>query len=297
MIAIVFFLLLIFSLFCQSLQQSLRARFERTRSLIFCVATALSFIFCISAWRYSALSTPIALLIAGYTFFPTLIIYSQQTRLDRVPSRAATLPDLAAILLLWLPLELSVGAAYIPKAVQGTLHTIAYGIAVTLALFLFLLFRNFPGMKYRLPQTPADLLRSLIGLVVAAVVLIPLGLRLGFLAPAHAPQSSLLNSLLRIATIFCGTALPEEILFRSLIQNWITQRLPSAHGAWGIVLGALVFGSAHLNNGPFAFPNWRYMILATLAGLLFGTVFARSTSVLASMLLHTAVDATKYLWF
>ena len=297
MIAIVFFLLLILAVFSQPLQQRLRAALQHNRSLIFCTPAALCLIFCVSAWHYSALSTPIVLLIAGYTFIPTLIIYAQQIRLDRNSTHAATLPDLAVILLLWLPLELGAGAANVPKAVQGNLHTIAYGVAITLALFLFLLFRNFPGMKYRLPQTPADLLRALLGLVIAALVLIPLGLRLGFLAPAHAPRSPLLNSLFRIATIFCGTALPEEILFRSLIQNWITQRLPVAHAAWGIVLGALLFGSAHLNNGPFAFPNWRYLILASLAGLLFGTVFARSTSVVASALLHTAVDATKYLWF
>lgn len=297
MIAIVFFLLLILALFSEPLQQRLRVTLEDNRSLIFCVPLALTTIFCASAWYYSALSTPIVLIIAGYTFIPTLIVFAQQFRLDRSPHQVATLPDLAVILLLWLPLELGVGAAYIPKPVQGTLHTTAYGVAITLALFLFLLFRNFPGMKYRLPQTPADLLRALLGLVIASAVLIPLGLRLGFLAPAHAPRSPLLSSLFRLATIFCGTALPEEILFRSLIQNWITQRLPSAPAAWGIILGAFVFGSAHLNNGPFPFPNWRYMILATLAGLLFGTVFARSTSVVASALLHTAVDATKYLWF
>jgi membrane protease YdiL (CAAX protease family) len=297
MIAIVFFLLLILALFSPPFQQRLRVAFEHNRSLIFCVPTGLSLIFCACAWHYSALSTPIVLLIAGYTFIPTLIIYSQEARLDQRPTHVATLPDLVVILLLWLPLELSVGAAYIPKGVQGTLHTIAYGVAITLALFLFLIFRDLPGMKYRLPQAPADLLRALLGLVIAAIVLIPLGLRLSFLAPAHAPHSSLYSSLFRIAVIFCGTALPEEILFRSLIQNWITQRLPPAQAACGIVLGALVFGSAHLNNGPFAFPNWRYMILATLAGLLFGTVFARSTSVVASVLLHSAVDATKYLWF
>ncbi len=296
MIAIVFFLLLILALFSQPLQQRLRAGFVHKRSLIFAVPLALSLIFIASAWSASALSVPIMLLIAGYTFIPTLIVFVQQIHIDRRPTRAATLPDLAVILLLWLPLELSVGAAYIPKPVQGTLHTVAYGVAITLALFLFLLFRNFPGMKFRRTQTP-DFFRAFLGLVIAAIVLIPLGLRLGFLAPAHAPRSSSFTSLFRIATIFCGTALPEEILFRSLIQNWITQRLPPANAAWGVVLGALVFGSAHLNNGPFAFPNWRYMILATLAGLLFGTVFARSTSVIASVLLHTAVDATKYLWF
>jgi membrane protease YdiL (CAAX protease family) len=297
MVAIVFFLPLILALFSNQLQQRLSAGLQHNRLLIFCVPAVLSLIFCAAAWYYAALSMPIILLVGGYTLTPTLILYAQQTVVDRNTSFCATLPDLAAILLLWLPLELGVGAAYIPKAVQGTLHAIAYGIAITLALFLFLLFRNFPGMKYRLPQTPADLLRALVGLVIAAVVLIPLGLQLGFLAPSHAPRTSLPSSLIRIAAIFCATALPEEILFRSLIQNWITQRLPSDNAAWGIVLGAMVFGAAHLNNGPFAFPNWRYMVLATLAGLLFGTVFARSSSVIASALLHTAVDATKHLWF
>jgi uncharacterized protein len=296
MIAIVFFLLVILTLFCQSLQQWLRELFTRNPALIFVVPTAASIIFCLSAWYYSALSMPLVFLIIGYTFLPTLVMFGQRSWIHH-HSPSATWFDLVAILLLWLPLELGAGATYTPKAAQGTLHTIAYGVAITLALFLFLLFRNFPGMKYQLPQTPADLLRALAGLAIAAIVLIPLGLRLDFLAPVHAPRLSLPGSLFRIFTIFCGTALPEEILFRSLIQNWITQRLPAAQAGWGIVLGALVFGSAHLNNGPFALPNWRYMILATLAGLLFGTVFARSTSVVASALLHTGVDATKHLWF
>src|SRR5271170_2158001 len=155
MIAIVFFLLLILALFSQPLQQRLRAGFEHNRPLIFCVPAALSLVFCASAWNYSALSTPIVFLIAGYTFPPTLIVFAQQIRLDRSPAHAmthaawsASWPDLGVILLLWLPLELGAGAAYVPRTAQGTLHTIAYGVAITLALFLFLLFRNFTGMKY-----------------------------------------------------------------------------------------------------------------------------------------------------
>ena len=103
--------------------------------------------------------------------------------------------------------------------------------------------------------------------------------------------------LLRMLAIFVGTALPEEILFRSLIQNWITQRLGPSRLYLSICIAGLIFGCAHLDNGPQALPNWRYAILASLAGILFGTVFAKSSSVVASALVHMAVDTTKHAWF
>ena len=44
-------------------------------------------------------------------------------------------------------------------------------------------------------------------------------------------------------------------------------------------------------------PAQRYMILATLAGVVFGRVFQKSPSILSSASLHAAVDTVKYAIF
>jgi uncharacterized protein len=97
------------------------------------------------------------------------------------------------------------------------------------------------------------------------------------------------------AIIFCGTALPEEILFRSMIQNLLMQRFGA--NTRTLIVASVIFGAAHLDNGPQPLPNWRYMILATIAGFAYGKVFQRSTSVLASAGFHTLVDWTKHFFF
>jgi membrane protease YdiL (CAAX protease family) len=44
-------------------------------------------------------------------------------------------------------------------------------------------------------------------------------------------------------------------------------------------------------------PNWRYAILAAIAGIAYGKVFAKSSSVFSSVTCHALVDATKHIFF
>jgi membrane protease YdiL (CAAX protease family) len=203
--------------------------------------------------------------------------------------------DGLALLLLWLPLEFGAGAALVPRPAQGFLHSVAYGIAILLGLTLFLCFRGFSGMKYNLPRSRADFWLPLVGFAVTAPVLIAVGVPIGFIPPPHLPSAAVGRMTAAVALIFAGTTLPEEILFRSLIQNFIMQR-------WGantrsLVAAAIIFGCAHLDNGPQPLPNWRYMILATIAGLAYGKVFQKSSTVVSSALLHLLVDWTKHFFF
>jgi membrane protease YdiL (CAAX protease family) len=92
-----------------------------------------------------------------------------------------------------------------------------------------------------------------------------------------------------------GTALPEEILFRSLIQNWLMQRYGFTTRM--LLVSGFIFGCAHLDNGPQPLPNWRYMILATIAGIAYGKAFQKSSSVFSSVTCHALVDATKHVFF
>jgi membrane protease YdiL (CAAX protease family) len=253
------------------------------------LASALACLFCAAAAYYGALTARLALLVFAYLLAPAICIAIRGTN-----GRAGAL-DLAAILLLWLPLEAGLGENQVPRPVQGSLHAAAYAVAITLALIVFVIYRRFEGMKYNAPRRISDLGIAAAGFVCAAGVLIPVGLAVGFLGPAHTPTAGAPTLLARTGFIFAATALPEEILFRSLIQNWLMQRFGPGHGV--VALAAVIFGLAHLNNGPGAAPNWPYAIVASLAGFIFGTVFRRSSTILSSALVHTGVNTVKYLFF
>lgn len=292
MLAIVLAILLaaILALLCGSLQRFLQSALKHRPSLLFAAALLVSAVFLLAAGRLGAFTPALALLILGYTFIPVTCAYLLRRRAPPVWA------DFLIIALLWLPLELSLGQHWVPRRAQGPLHMAAYGVAILLGLSIFLLFRRLPNMKYNLPRSPRDLWNLLLGFAACAPVLIALGRAIGFLPPFHWPAQ---HAPLRIASqyliILAATALPEEILFRALIQNSIAQRLGT--NTRSLLLAAVIFGCAHLNNGPQALPNWRYMILASIAGIAYGKVYEKSSSIFASAGLHALVDLIKHLNF
>jgi len=283
-------LIIVLGLLSQSLQARLRSAVRQRAALILVGPVLLSWIFAVAAWNAGAGSLSLTCLVLAYTLAPTLA-----AMWPRGTPGVARWTDMAGILLLWLPLEFAAGASLVPKPAQGYLHAVAYGVAIVLALWLFLICRALKGVKYNLPRSPKDLLNPIAGFAVLAPVLALLGLTIGFLPPVHAPHAAWSRIPLRYLVIFCATALPEEILFRGLIQNWVMQRFGANNRS--LLAAGFIFGCSHLNNGPQALPNWRYMILATLAGIVFGRVFQKSSSILSSASLHAAVDTVKYAFF
>jgi len=258
--------------------------------LLFAIPAVLSAAFLAVAAHLNAFSIPLAVLILAYTFLPAAVAYLAR---DTPPP---TWLDFVIIALLWFPLEFSVGHQWIPVQARNTLHLSAYGVSILLALSIFLLFRRLSGMKINLPRSSRDLVNPLLGFVACAPVLILLGRAIGFLPPFHLPaQPSLAHIGSQYLIILAATALPEEILFRGLIQNSIAQRFGTSTRT--LLLAAFIFGCAHLNNGPQPLPNWRYMILATIAGIAYGKVFEKSSSILASAGLHALVDLIKHICF
>ena len=247
--------------------------------------------FTIAAALAGVSSLPLALLLLAYTSAPVLCAYAQGAGDVARPSAL----DFLTILLLWLPLEFSAGASLIPRPAQGFLHAVAYGIAILLGLILFVGFRSMPGLKYNLPRHARDYWLPLAGFAMAAPSLAVVGIALGFIPFPHAPSQSAGRMVSAAGLIFAGTALPEEILFRSLIQNLLMLRFGA--GARTLLVAAFIFGCAHLDNGPQPLPNWRYMILATIAGVAYGWVFRRASTVLSSAALHMLVDWTKHFFF
>jgi len=286
-----FFLTLVLSLLFGGVQQACRRALERRPSSVFLAPALLSGAFCLILWYYGALGPPIVALILAFTFVPTAAAFLQGTRTQR-PSAL----DFVTILFLWLPVELTVGRDLIPVPIRGLVHQAVYGIAVTLALTLFLLFRGLGGMKYRWPNGLRDFLYPLIGFAAVAPVLMLLGLALKFIEPFHTGANVTAAWLAaRYVLILAGVALPEEILFRALIQNWLFQRLGETNRT--LLVASLIFGAAHLNNAPGPLPNWRYMILATIAGFAYGKVFQKGSSVFASAFLHALVNTVRHGFF
>src|SRR5579883_1972518 len=225
---------------------------------------------------------------------PALVFSAPAYKIRAVPPPSAA--DFALVLWFWLPLEFSVGAAWIPRSEQALLHVAAYGAALTLALVIFLLFRGLEGMKYNLPRSARDGVNLMAGFAIAAPVLIAAGRAVGFLGPAHRAADPRPGRLaVEFAVILLATALPEELLFRSLIQNSLMQRMGPGWGA--LLLAGWIFGCAHLDNGPGPLPNWRYMIVAAIAGVIYGRVFQKSSSVFASAGLHALVNTIKHNFF
>jgi len=260
-------------------------------ALLAAVPVILTLVFSGLALASGAFSFPLALLVLAYCLAPVLAALVQGPALVEHP----TWLDFAIILMLWLPLEFSLGAQLIPKPAQGFLHTVAYGIAIILALVIFLDFRTLTGMKYNLPHA-RDLAYGVAGFVLTTPILIAAGRLLNFIPPFHVPAHPSARGIsLTFAAIFFGTALPEEILFRSLIQNWFMQRYGFTLRM--LLVSGFIFGCAHLDNGPQPLPNWRYMILATIAGIAYGKVFQKSNSVFSSVTFHALVDATKHIFF
>jgi uncharacterized protein len=117
-----------------------------------------------------------------------------------------------------------------------------------------------------------------------------LALALAFVRP-ELPALSVRTVLLTIAT-FLGVlwvlALSEEFFFRGILQQQLSRSL---HNEWaGLVVASVLFGLVHLWFREF--PNWRFALLATVAGLFYGLAYMRGRSIRPAMVTHALVVTT-----
>jgi uncharacterized protein len=165
-------------------------------------------------------------------------------------------------------------------------------LCVNIALATFLLLRRVNGIGYSIGWGRRWGFFILASFIVLGCVAIPLGQRIHFIE--FAPQWSQWKSLpfLSLAILFF-TAWPEELLFRGLLQNMLSRVCKSDLAGWWTA--SLLFGFSHITNNYF--PNWRYVLLATIAGFFYGWTWRKTGSIFASALVHAAVDVTWHFLF
>jgi membrane protease YdiL (CAAX protease family) len=191
-----------------------------------------------------------------------------------------------------LGLGLAVDLRWFDQAWPSGLRALNELLLVDIGLYGFLAIRQLSGVGFDFHLRWSDWKNGLRELVFFTPLVLALGLALGFLHP-HTNRPGVGTAALRWVLIFFFTGLPEELFFRGWIQNLLERRV-GRRGA--LVIASALFGLSHFNKRSAHF-NWRYVLLAAIAGIFYGRAWREGRRVPASTITHASVDWIWGLWF
>jgi membrane protease YdiL (CAAX protease family) len=229
------------------------------------------------------------LLGAAYCVLPAILLARSAGK------SPGTWEDYAALMLIWLPAVLPVGVRLLYRVFPyppPLTHTLAILLALSTAVAAFVLLRRLDGIGYAMAWGRGFTANFALHFAIFAAIAIPLGITLGFLTYQPSLERAR-SSPLTVLGILFFTAWPEEFLFRGLLQNLLSQAMKNQWA--GLVVASIVFGFSHIFHAPF--PNWKYVLLATIAGLFYGHCWIRTRSLLPGALVHALVDISWHILF
>jgi len=198
--------------------------------------------------------------------------------------------------LILLTLGLAVDLRWFDVAWPAGLRGLANLLLVDAGLYGFLGVRRLRGTGFdfclRWSDWKNDWKTGLRELVFFAPAVLALGFALGFIHP-HRNLPPLGKAVLSWAGIFVFVAIPEELFFRAWVQNLLERRVDRRAA---LIIASVLFGLSHFNKRSAHF-NWRYVLLATIAGIFYGRAWRERRSVPASTITHTCVDWLWSWWF
>ncbi|HZW81150.1 MAG TPA: CPBP family intramembrane glutamic endopeptidase [Candidatus Deferrimicrobiaceae bacterium] len=195
----------------------------------------------------------------------------------------------AFILLLF---GLAVDLRWFDSAWPAGLRALNELFLVDAGVYGFLAIRRLHGVGFDFHLKWSDWKTGLRELIFFAPIVVVLGLALGFIHP-HRNLPGIGNALLRWILIFFFTAVPEELFFRGWVQNLLERRVGRRTA---LVIASILFGLSHFNKRSAHF-NWRYVLLATIAGIFYGRAWRERRRIPASTIMHASVDWLWGLWF
>jgi uncharacterized protein len=228
-------------------------------------------------WRWAAV----------YVLLPVTVAFL----LDRSRAEDATRRGNWRDFVVLIALGLAVDLRWLEPAWPPGLSSMGKILLLDVGIFGFLLVRRLDGVGFDLRLTRKDLLRGAFEYLLYALVAVPLGLWLGFLH-FHAAWPSPLRAVTAFVFTFLFIAIPEELFFRGWLQNLLERRLGRTAA---LLATAILFGLAHWNKRALHF-NWRYVLMAAIAGVFYGRAWRAQRRVGASALTHSLVDTTWSLW-
>jgi uncharacterized protein len=158
-------------------------------------------------------------------------------------------------------------------------------------IYAFLMLRGLRGVGFDLRLKLRDAGIGLRELAFYTPIALVLGLSLGFLH-LHAAWPTPARIAGAWLFTFFFIAVPEELFFRGWLQNLLEGRV----GRMGaLCITAALFGLSHFNKRAVHF-NWRYVLLAALAGIFYGRAWRSERRVGASAITHACVDTIWGLW-
>lgn len=190
--------------------------------------------------------------------------------------------DILFLLSSWQMFNFKIWQNYI-----GAYLDYSYEISATLCFLLAVGYAYRRGLEIDYSFTWPELKKLFWWLAALAGILIPLGLKMNFLKfnPRLDPQFIIwtaVSYLLFVATV-------EEIIFRGIILNLFRRQMKD----WCALLITTVLFATIFSHicGHGLFPNFRYVGLAFIAGLVYGLVYVKTKSLVAPIVVHGSVDA------
>lgn len=203
------------------------------------------------------------------------------------PQQRGSWPDFFVLAVLGLVVEFHL----IEPAWPGHLRSLNRLILLDTGLYGFLVIRQLTNVGFHFVPRWRDVKTGLRELFFYAPIALPLGLGLGFLH-FHAQILSPWKFALSWFSIFALIAVLEETYFRGWVQNLLERRIGPR---WSLLTTAVLFGLSHFNKGVARF-NWRYVLLASLAGIFYGRAWKEGHRLVASAITHASVDTIWLLW-
>ena len=216
-----------------------------------------------------------------YTLLPVAAggLLWQARRAD--PRQRGTWRDFLVLAVLGLAVDLR----WFERAWPPHLAVFNKVLLLDLGIFGFGVVRGLRGVGFDLRLRLVDLKTGLREFLLYTPLAVALGLATGFLH-LHQAWPRPLPVLGAWVFTFLFIAVPEELFFRGWLQNLLERRL----GRWpALGVTAVLFGLSHFNKRALHF-NWRYVLLAAIAGVFYGRAWRQERRVGASAITHACVD-------
>jgi membrane protease YdiL (CAAX protease family) len=161
---------------------------------------------------------------------------------------------------------------------------------VDVMLYEYLIVRTCSDIGFDLMPRVRDFAVGLREFAFYTPVALALGFALGFLHLHAIGGNPAWFSASWLFTLFF-VALPEEIFFRGILLQLLEKRMGTRAA---LLISAVLFGLAHFNKR--AIFNWRYVILAAIAGIFYGRSYLANRRILSAGITHATVDTVWSIW-